>query len=132
MVYVDTNILVYLLEGTPRYAQSVARELASFRQRGLKFYGSTLLVSEFTAGTSGTIGDLRMVGELSFIPVSEPIATLSGLLQRKHTIKIGDSIHLATAIEMGYKTFFTNDKKLAAVASKYLSAKLLSDHLDVS
>ncbi len=126
MVYLDTNILVYLLEGHLGYSRKVAVELDNLRNDGEQFLTSVITVTEFLAGTSAsTITPLRRLNSLQILNLNEDLAVSAAKLQKKHGMKIGDAIHLATAVEQRAELFFTNDKQLAAVAKRYIKVKTL-------
>ncbi len=126
MTYLDTNILVYLLERHAGYSERVAGSLEELSQGGGSFITSSVTVTEFLAGTvSSSLDTLRQVPKLAFIELDEALAEKAALLQRKENLQIGDAIHLATAIKSGAKLFFTNDQKLARVATNYLTVKTL-------
>jgi predicted nucleic acid-binding protein len=120
VVYLDTVILIYLLEGHPSFGQSIATELTRLESQGQTFTTSVLTITEYLAGTSETTTEaLKQIQRLSFVAVDEAIATRSADLQREHGLKIGDAIHLATCLERGCELFFTNDQKLAKAAKDY-------------
>ncbi len=122
MLYLDTNILIYLFELHDPYSKKVATILEEFTSDGKQLVTSTVTITEFLAGTTlSSLETLRKVPKLNFIPVAENIAERAAILQRKNSIKIGDSIHLASAIQQEAEAFFTNDKKLIKVVEKYIS-----------
>ena len=122
MLYLDTNILIYLFELHDPYSKQVATILEESTNNGMQLVTSTITVTEFLAGTtSSSLEILHKVPNLNIIPVDENLAEQAAILQRKNNLKIGDSIHLATAIKQEAKAFFTNDKKLSKVVEKYMS-----------
>jgi predicted nucleic acid-binding protein len=122
VIYIDTNILIYLLEGATS-AHTIAKKLDALVGQEKEFICSTLVIAEFLAGTVDHSAKTVLYGaqNMSYKPVTIPIAEHSAQLQQKHNIKIGDALHLATAIEHSCESFFTQDKKLAKIASGYLS-----------
>ena len=122
MLYLDTNILIYLFELHDPYSKKVAIILEEFTDSGKQLVTSAVTVTEFLAGTTlSSLETLHKVPKLNIIPVDENIAEQAAIIQRKNSIKIGDSIHLATAISQKADAFFTNDKKLIKVVDNYLS-----------
>ena len=122
MVYLDTNILIYLLESNEYFGESVEYELTRLKDDlGLSFITSALTISELLAGRKDATPEmLRAIqGLLPPVAVDEEIAIKSGYLRRKHNIRLGGAIHLATAINTDCKLFFTNDKSLGKVAAYY-------------
>ena len=121
MLYLDTNILIYLFELHDPYSKKVATILEEFTESGKQLLTSAITVTEFLAGTtSSSLETLHRVPRLNIIPVDENLAEQAANLQRKNSIKIGDSIHLATAIQQKTEAFFTNDKKLTKIVEKYI------------
>jgi predicted nucleic acid-binding protein len=122
MLYLDTNILIYLFELHDPYSKKVAIILEEFTDGGKQLITSAVTVTEFLTGTTlSSLETLHKVPKLNIISVNENIAEQAAILQRKNSIKIGDSIHLATAIQQKAEAFFTNDKKLIKVVEKYIS-----------
>lgn len=122
MVYLDTNAVIYLLENNPKYGRQIAQRLSEFTIDGEKFVSSTILITEFLAGTTGaTYKDLARFTGLTFEDVSQNIARVAAGCQREHGLVLGDAIHLATAIEIkDVSALITYDRQLAKAASKYI------------
>ncbi len=121
MLYLDTNILIYLFELHDPYSKKVATILEEFTESGKQLLTSAITVTEFLAGTtSSSLETLHRVPRLNIIPVDENLAEQAAKLQRKNSIKIGDSIHIATAIQQKTEAFFTNDKRLTKIVEKYI------------
>lgn len=122
MVYLDTNVLIYLLENHPEYGRQTAKKLATLKTEGQSFVASTILVTEFLGGSIGTsFRDLLRVSDLVFQDVSLEIAQNAAVYQRKDGLVIGDALHLATATKLSQvSALFTYDKQLAGAAAKYL------------
>lgn len=121
MIYLDTNILIYLFELHDPYSKQVASKLEQFTNEGSQLITSAITVTEFLAGTvSSSLETLRQVPNLNIISLDEQLAEQAAMLQRKHKIQIGDSIHLATATQGRAKVFFTNDIQLSKIAEKYI------------
>jgi predicted nucleic acid-binding protein len=122
MLYVDTNILIYLFELHDPYSKQVAIILEEFTNGGKQLITSTITITEFLAGTtSSSLETLHKVPNLSIVSLDENLAEKAAILQRETNIKIGDSIHVATATQQKAEAFFTNDKKLSKIVEKYLS-----------
>lgn len=124
MIYLDTNILVYLLESR-KQAQFIAQTLTDADQ---PVATSVLTITEFLCGVSDPSAKhaLYSVPTLTFIDVDTDIAEHAATLQKKHNLKIGDAIHLATALNKKSKALFTNDLKLAQVAKLYVEVLSLN------
>lgn len=129
MIYVDTNILIYLLEGHEEHGEVVADLLESLTAQGESLMTSAITITEFLAGTrSSSLSTLHQVPRLQFITLDELLAEQAAKLQRKHSsLQIGDAIHLATAIQSQATLLFTNDKFLSKIASGYMEVKRLEN-----
>ncbi len=129
LLYVDTNILIYLLERHERYSEAVAWELDEFAKNpGAALITSAITVAEFLAGTKATSLDiLRKVPRLKFAVLDEELAEKAGKIKRQSSLQIGDAVHLATAISVSAEAFFTNDKKLANIVAKHMQVKQLTN-----
>jgi len=126
MVYVDTNILIYLLEKHERYSDLAVKALEEFSEHNSGLLTSVITITEFLAGTrTSTPATLHLVPQLQFAMVNESIAEQAALLQRSQRLQIGDAIHLATAIKQKADLFFTNDKQLAKAVAKFIKVRSL-------
>ncbi|HET9174022.1 MAG TPA: PIN domain-containing protein [Candidatus Saccharimonadales bacterium] len=127
MTYLDTNILIYLMEGHQQYGKIVAETLEDLTVQNQPLITSSITITEFLAGTtSSSLATLQQVPKMKFIALDEVLAEQAANLQRKHhSLQIGDAIHLATAIQEHANLFFTNDKFLAKTVSNYLTIKTL-------
>jgi predicted nucleic acid-binding protein len=121
MVYLDTNVLIYLLEDHPVYGALVADKLTELRNSGQEFATSVLTITELLAGTrSSKDSIIDDIPHLETHNITKAIATKAAMIQRDTGLNIGDSLHLATALIQNADAIFTNDKQLAKTASKYL------------
>ncbi|HEX8390476.1 MAG TPA: type II toxin-antitoxin system VapC family toxin [Candidatus Saccharimonadales bacterium] len=125
-MYVDTNILIYLLEGTSGVAVQVADSLQGYVDTTAEgLVTSTLTITEFLAGSPGDATLLLAIPNLSFVAADTATATHAGLLQRQHGVKLGDAIHLTTALATSCTVLYTNDRRLAGVAAEYMTVRRL-------
>ncbi len=126
-VYIDTNILVYLLEQHDQYSHAVASILEAFSQENSLLVTSVITITEFLAGTtSSNLETLHRVPRLQLVALDETLAEQAAQLQRQTGLQIGDAIHLATALHQQASLLFTNDKLFAKQAAKFIKIKTLS------
>jgi predicted nucleic acid-binding protein len=125
ILYLDTNILIYLLEDHENLSVKVAQILDDYtKTNDSALLTSAVAITEFLAGTvSSSLETLHKIPGLTFKDLDETLAEQAGTLQRQNNLQIGDAMHLATAISGGSEFLFTNDKQLAKVASKYIAIK---------
>jgi predicted nucleic acid-binding protein len=64
---------------------------------------------------------------LEIVPLNEAVAIEAARLQQKTPLRIGDAIHLATALQQQATLFLTNDKQLAKIAKSYLNVQTLDN-----
>jgi|SRR5208282_2000117 len=127
ILYLETNILNYLLEDHKQHSVKVAQILDDYtKANDNSLLTSAVAITEFLAGTvSSSLETLHKIPRLIFKALDETLAEQAGSLQRQNSLQIGDAIHLAMSISVGSELFFTNDKQLAKVASKYMVIKSL-------
>lgn len=122
MIYVDTNIFIYLLEGNKQYSMSIAKYLEDSKAKDIKLVTSALTVAELIAGNSSiTLDMVKMLSNLEIVALDGDITELAGQLQNAEKILIGDAVHLATALSRKCTTIYTNDDKLAKKSSKFMA-----------
>ena len=126
MVYVDTNILIYLLEDTGAVSAKTADIFELLKSQRHEFASSVLTITEFMAGTTGgSFEMLQSIPGLSFHDIDESISVEAALLQRGSTLRIGDALHLATALSLNCDILFTNDKKFSKIAAKRIMVQTI-------
>ncbi len=119
MLYVDSNIFIYLFENHPTYGVAVADLLSGDQHQEL--VSSTLVLVECLAQTKDISPDtFRAIPRLRLTAVDEQVAERAARLQRTTDLRIGDAIHLATALTCQADRFFTNDRQLAKAARPYI------------
>ena len=120
-IYLDTNILIYLLEKHKNYSQQVAIILEEYSKKDFLFITATITITEFLAGTtSSNLETLQQIPRLNFVDLNDNLAEKSAFLQKENNMQIGDAIHLTTAIDQNSKSFFTNDEFLSRIARRYV------------
>ncbi|MDE1158408.1 MAG: PIN domain-containing protein [Neorhizobium sp.] len=119
-VYVDTNIFIYLIDGTPSFRQRAKDELATIQQVG------SLVSSEITLGEC-LRGALQMTNMesaatytqmlenaqvITLVPVTLSLIKRAAVLGAELNLKLVDAIHVATAEASGCAEFLTNDRRI--------------------
>jgi predicted nucleic acid-binding protein len=127
VIYLDTNILIYLFENHPIYGEQAARTITKLQEEH-RFTCSTITITECLAQvTDITLGTFKSLPGLSLVSLDEAVASRAACLQRETTLRIGDAIHLATALEQKADKLLTNDKQFAKTAKKYLPIQTLEN-----
>ncbi len=121
LIYLDSNIVIYLIERPPQFGPR-----ASVRLAAAKAAGDHLVVSELTrlecrsdaiAAANQTLLDqydeffARAVVQV--MPLSTAVVDLATEIRGRHRFKTADALHLAAAIEAGCQSFLTNDLRLS-------------------
>lgn len=121
-IFLDTNVFIYILEGNSEFGLKYAQLLTTLRGDGATFNTSTATIVEFLASNSeaNAVKQLLNFPGLDFYPLDNDAAIKAGDLARKHGIKLGDSIQLATAIHSGCEALISNDSSLTKTAKQYL------------
>ena len=121
IVCLDSNILIYSVEGDPIWEPKV-----DLRVKGILAAGDTLaasdaarlecLVGPFRSGNAGVVADYqKFFGSpgIQMLPVTPAVWERAAQIRAAHKFQALDSIHLASAIEHGCGLFLTNDAQLA-------------------
>lgn len=118
-LYLDSCILIYLVDGPDPFSQAVATAMRG--ASGAMFCISDLvrlecLVHPIRHGDE----EKRRVFEAQFqkmtcLPLSPSAYDLAAELRAQHRIKTPDALHAAAAILHGCDEFWTNDRRLAVL-----------------
>jgi len=132
MIYVDTSVMVALLTTEPKTPQVAAwyaglNEIPTVSDWILPEFSSALSIkvrtsqlSEQLAKNSRDEFDLLIDGGVRLVAVSREAYRKADGIVRAHQIglRAGDSLHLATALELGASHMATLDGNLAANAKR--------------
>jgi predicted nucleic acid-binding protein len=133
-VYIDANIFIYIVDGTPDYKLSAKHAIASF-EGAAHFFSSQMSLGEclrgaLRRGNSGSVADysnlLETGGIVALEPVTLPLIKRAAALGAELNMKLVDAIHVATAEALGCEVFLTNDRGIRApdgIELRYLSAE---------
>ena len=124
-VYLNTNILIYWIEGFSAGAAELQELFDAFAEGRLTGVTSELTLAEVLVRP---IADgkhharvayeraLRDSVEFAVLPVSREILIRAAGIRARHKLKLPDAIHVATAELSHCNTFLTNDARLKRVA----------------
>jgi predicted nucleic acid-binding protein len=121
-IYCDSVILIYFLEvGGPFHPRAVAR-MAAMRAAGdvPAFSDLTRLecrVKPIKLGAVTVLADFDAFfarSDVSFIPITTAVFDRATVIRATRNYKLGDSLHLAAAVEAGCDRFLTHDLRLSA------------------
>jgi predicted nucleic acid-binding protein len=120
LVYLDTMILVYRVEGDPVFRTRARTHLANLAAAGDQFAVSALSRLEcrmkpLRMADTALLGEYdRFFADPSLVRLSlpDPVFERATLIQAQERFRLADSLHLAAAIEGGCQRFLTNDLQL--------------------
>ena len=121
-VLLDTNCLVYLLEGTSGPEHAYMERLFAFAASGeTRLLTSAVSLAELLAGVArrGSRGDVERA-QLAFLslpgmetqPVDHDVAREAAIVRSRANIGLFDAIIVATGLVCGVDAFISNDRTL--------------------
>ena len=120
-IYLDANIIIYLLEGFEPHKHALSRLLKTIEDGQVSCVTSELsmaevLVRPFKEGKSNEIktyidalNDPRLV---ALTPVTLKTFVDAAFTRAETGLKLPDAIHVASALQTKCDAFLTNDKKI--------------------
>lgn len=118
-IFWDTNVFIYLFEGSPQFEPHVASLRRKMLARGDELLTSTLTLGEVLVKPM-KLGDIRLANEYrraipataTLLRLDERAATLYAKLRCDAALRAPDAIQLACAGSYGVDLFITNDGRL--------------------
>lgn len=119
--YLDTNFLIYAIEGYEPQRAFVEALFKLLEQQRFKavtseFTLAELLVKPFELQRADLIFAYRELfqrsGSLTIVPVDHAILVEAARQRAAHRLNLPDAIHVATAIAASCDVFLTNDQRL--------------------
>ena len=122
LYYLDTNIVVYAVEGQPALQQRARNHIAALEAAGHRFVVGELtwtecLVFPLRTGNGPLLLDYHrffLGPHLSTLPLTAAIHHRAAMIRGTQNHGLADSLHLAAALEYRVDRFLTNDQNLAA------------------
>lgn len=133
-VYIDSNVLIYYVDGSPQFQEPAKSVLRSLKASGAEFISSEIAMGECLRGAYRSDTEfadlfLQILSDTDFITlfaVTLPIIKRAARLGAEFNMKLLDAIHVATAETLGCNIFLTNDRGIRAPAGielRYLTAE---------
>lgn len=121
LYHLDTNIVIYAVEGQPAFQQRARNHIAALEAAGHRFVVSELswtecLVWPTRSGNGSLLLDFERFfagPHLTTAPVQSGVFRRAGLIRATYNYSLPDSMHLAAAVEHRLDRFLTNDNRLA-------------------
>jgi uncharacterized protein len=121
IVFLDTNLVIYLIEQPPVWGLRAAARIQAIQVAGDTFAVSELVRMECRVGPLAQ-NDVTLLAEYdSFFqgsdvrvaPITRIACDRAARIRAVHRYRSLDALHLATAIEAGCGLFLTNDQRLS-------------------
>ena len=118
-VYLDTNILIYLLEGAKEYETQISELKNSMENGHFEACVSDLVLTEILPplvemDDHETIQQIHSQlsdgGAFTRIECGQGVFIQAGILRGRFGLKTPDALHVSFALEGECSVFFTNDK----------------------
>lgn len=121
LIYFDSVIVIYLIDHTGTFQARAAQRLAISVAAGDQIGVSDLTRLECRVKPIAVGDKVKLAGFDAFfarpdvhrVPVTTAVFDRATFLRASHSFKLGDSLHLAAAIEAGCDRFLTNDTRLS-------------------
>jgi uncharacterized protein len=120
-VFLDTNIVIYLIEQPPVWGSPAAVRFRAFRDSGEEFAVSELVRMECRVHPLSTNDQTTLAqyeaffqsAEMQVIAISRAVCDRAAEIRANRGFRPLDSLHLPAAVEAGCDLFLTNDQRLA-------------------
>jgi predicted nucleic acid-binding protein len=122
LVYLDSVICIYAVEGSPSFQTRARARLAAMMAAGDQPAISDLTwlecrVKPIRLGTLAALADMEAfltASDVVRVPLPTAVYERACRIRAVHNFKLADALHLAAAIESGCKLFLTNDHRLSS------------------
>jgi predicted nucleic acid-binding protein len=122
LVYLDTVICIYAVEGTPAFQARARARLAAMRSAGDQPAISDLTwlecrVKPIRLGDAVALADMEAFltgSDVVRLPMPTAVYERACRIRAVQNYKLADALHLAAAVEGGCGLFSTNDSRLSA------------------
>ncbi len=120
LVYLDSNVIIYLIEQPRRFGPQASARIAVLAAAGDRIVVSDLTRLECRANAVAAGDEVTLAQYDEFFSQTvERVMTLTTavvdratMIRGKYRFKTPDALHLAAAVEAGCQTFLTNDARL--------------------
>ncbi len=128
LLYLDSCIVIYLIEGESAFHQGAQMALAEMRLKGARFAVSLLSLMECRVIPKRQ-GNLSLLDQyehffamssLVWLDLSRDVFDIATELRAFQNLKTPDALHLAAAIHHGCTEFWTYDLRLKSAAADRL------------
>ena len=122
ILFLDTNIVIYVVEGNPTFAPKAVLRLAVAQSAGDSFMISDLtrmecLVGPLKTSNSAVEASFRAFfarSDVTVVAITAAVCDRAARIRASHNFKALDALQLAAATEHGANVFLTADSRLAS------------------
>jgi predicted nucleic acid-binding protein len=121
LVYLDSNIIIYLIEQPAQFGPRASAWVAKMAAAGDRIVMSDLTRLECRVNAIDT-GDQVILAQYDeffsqavqrVMPLTTAVVDRATIIRGQYHFKTPDALHLAAAIEAGCQVFLTNDTRLS-------------------
>jgi len=121
LVYLDTVICIYAVEGAPSFQARARARLAAMQAAGDQPAISDLSwlecrVKPIRIADAAALADMEAFltgSDVVRVPIPTAVYERACRIRAVHNYKLADALHLAAAVESGCGLFLTNDHRLS-------------------
>ena len=123
-VFLDTSLIIYLIENSPAFYSKVSFYLADSIRKDIPVLTSVISIAEFGVKPK-RLNNLELIAEMEqmlsvlqvkVLDVTMEMSEISSSLRAKYpSLKSSDALQLASAISSNCNSFVTNDKRLKII-----------------
>lgn len=132
ILFLDTNIVIYVVEGNPAFAPKAVLRLAAAQSAGDSFTVSDLTRMECLVGplkTNNTAVEASFHAfftrsDVRVVAITGAVCDRAAHIRAAHNFKPMDNLQFAAAVEHGANVFLTTDARLGSFTD--LSVEVLS------
>jgi uncharacterized protein len=122
LIYLDSNVVIYLVEQPPVWGPKVAARVATLRADGDKMAVSDLTrlecrVNPLAVNDTGRLAQFTAFfgsSDVQVFALTASVCDRAASVRAQHRFKLADALHLASAVEAGCDRFLTNDIRLSS------------------
>jgi predicted nucleic acid-binding protein len=121
LIYLDTNVVIYLIEQTPGWGPRASARIAVMRANQDRMALSDLVRMECRVGPLRSADAALLarydgffsVSGVQIVGLTAAVCDLAATIRAAHGFRTPDALNLAAAVESGCGAFLTNDMRLA-------------------
>lgn len=123
-VYFDTNIFIYIFEGSPQYQDAIKLVLQLVESEEIEAFTNEITLGELLVFPFKNkqeriartyIQALNNPDFVALTPTTQDIHIKAAQIRAEYGIKYPDAVHVASALLSACDVFLTNDRKIKAV-----------------